>query len=274
MATANTIIKTALRLIQVKEANESITAAEGDDGLTALNDLLDSWTNEDLMQHFRKEHNIPFVAGQKKYTIGAGGDFNVTRPVSIENAFTRDTGNSDWEITEINNDQYQRIILKDTESTYPYYFFYRPDFPLGEINVWPTPGQSLTFFINVRNQLTQFTDINTNINFPPGYVRALKYNLALEIAPEYGRELSGVIVSQAAQSKERLKDTNNKNIPELENPLMWWYGYNATLARFGGVGGAAAAAVGGATISESGSATITITETGSESVIITETGTE
>lgn len=271
MATANSLIKGALRLLQVKEANEPISAAEGQDGLDALNELIDSWSNEDLMQHFRKEHSINYVSGQETYTVGVGGDFNVTRFLSIENAFTRDNGESDWEIIEINNDQYQRIILKETESSYPRYFFYRPDFPLGEISVWPSPGESLEFHINVRTQLTQYTDINTNLDFPPGYSRALRYNLAVEIAPEYKMNISPLIMKQAISSKEYIKDTNNKNIPELESPLLWRYGYGDTLARFGTTGGAGGGPALGDII-EQGTNTDTITELGSNVDTITEDG--
>lgn len=271
MATANKIIKRALRLLQVKESSEPIAADEGQDALEVLNSLIDAWTNEDLMQHFREQHSIPFIAGQRVYTIGSGGDFNVSRTVSIENAFSRDAGGSDWDIQEINLDEYSKIILKSTASTYPYYFYYRPDFPLGEINVWPLPGSNVTFFINVRTQLSQFTDINTDINFPPGYIRALEWNLAVEIAPEYGKEASPLIMRQAADAKERIKDTNNKNVPVLESPLNWWLGYNSTLARFGGAGGGGGGE--GCPIwTESGTAGITMTETGAETIVITELG--
>ena len=162
MATASRIISTALRLIQVKEDSEPISAAEGADGLEALNDLLDSWTNEDLMQFFRPQRIVNLVSGKFIYTIGTGGDFNVNRPVSIENAFVRD-GESDWPIDEINDDEYQDIILKTTSSTYPIYFYHEPDFPLGKIHVWPVPGPNLEMHISVRNQLDVFADINTNI---------------------------------------------------------------------------------------------------------------
>lgn len=272
MPTANSIIESSLRLLQVKEANESISAAEGADGLSALNELLDSWTNEDLMQSFRKELTFSFVAGQGTYTIGATGDIVETRPVSIENAFTRDSGQSDWPIIEVNNDQFAKIILKQTQSTYPYYFFYRPDFPLGEINFWPVPGANLELHLNVRDELAQFTDINTNLTFPPGYVRALRYNLAVDIAPEYRSDIPPLIIEVARTSKERIKDTNNKNIPELVSDLVWWGGFDSSLARFGGAGS------GGGPVTDviwtgTGSSGIIMTGSGSASVIVTGLGT-
>jgi len=271
-ATANSIIKSALRLLQVKEVNEPISAEEGADGLVALNDLLDAYTNEDLMQFFRPERFINLVAGKRTYTIGEGGDFNVVRPVSIENAFSRDLGPSDWPIIEINNDQYQRIILKTTEATYPYYFFYKPDYPLGEIAVWPVPGPNLEMHINVRSELDTFADINTALSFPPGYIRMLKYNLAVEIAPEYRDNVPKLVLEQAMKAKEHINDTNDKNIPELISDLMDWPGDLGHAWFSGGAAGGGDGTAGDVIFTESGTAGITITETGSETVVITEVG--
>lgn len=220
MATALKIIKRSLRLIKVKEANEPISAEEGEDALDVLNNILDSYTNEDLMQFFRPERVVALVSGQKLYTIGAGGDINVPRPVSIENAFSRDSGDSDWPITQLNNDDYQKIILKDTVATYPIWFFYRPNFPLGEISLWPVPGPNLDLHINVRSELDTFTTIDTDLNFPPGYQRLLEYQLAIEIAPEYRNANLGDIEKLAIQAKADIEQTNNKNVPILTSELV------------------------------------------------------
>lgn len=223
MATVNSILTRSLRLLQVKEAGEAATAEEAQDALEVLNNLIDSWANESLMLFARTEHSIPFVQNQIEYTIGASGDFNVTRPVSngIMNAFTR-TQDSDWKMTEINSDQYQEIVVKTVESSYPQFYYYRPSFPLGIITVWPAPQENLTFFINVKSQFTAFANVSATVSLPPGYVRALEYNLAIEIGPEYVKTTNTANYAEvkrlAKESKEYIKNTNDKNIPELKNP--------------------------------------------------------
>lgn len=222
MATVNSILTRSLRLLQVLEAGETASAEEAQDALEVLNNLIDSWANESLMLFARTEHSIPYVQNQIEYTIGTGGDFNVTRPVSngIMNAFTR-TEDSDWKMTEVNNDQYQEIVVKSVESSYPVYYYYRPSFPLGKITVWPAPQGNLTFFINVKSQFTAFANVSAVVALPPGYVRALEYNLAIEIGPEYVKSTNAAnyakIEQLAMQSKEYIKNTNDKNIPELQS---------------------------------------------------------
>ncbi len=132
-------------------------------------------------------------------------------------------------------------------------------------------GETLEFHINVRTQLTEYADINKDINYPPGYARALRYNLAVEIAPEYKVNISPLILKQAASSKEYIKDTNNKNLPELNSPLIWSHGYGDTLARFGTTGGGGGGPALGDII-ETGTGTDTITELGSNVDTITEDG--
>jgi len=269
MATAKEIVQTAMRLIQVKANNEPLSASESADGLLALNDLIDSWTNEQLMQTSRLQRSKVLTAGKKTYTIGVGGDINVARPVSIENAFSRDSNGNDWQIEEINDDQYSRIITKSFGTTYPRFFYYRPLFPLGEITFYPVPSENLTLFINVRANLNLYSDINQNIDWANGYVRALKYNLAVEISPEYRSDVPPLVLEHAKTSKERISDVNNVNIPELRSPLR---NLNYDNGFFGGNGGGdePIPPIDEDDIIETGDAPDTITESGAFVDTITE----
>jgi hypothetical protein len=44
--------------------------------------------------------------------------------------------------------------------------------------------------------------------FPPGYNKALKFNLAVEFAPEYGKQAPPEVVMIAESTKYKLKRTN------------------------------------------------------------------
>jgi len=51
--------------------------------------------------------------------------------------------------------------------------------------------------------------LSTTLAFPPGYLRAFKYNLACEIAAEFGVEPSPQVQRIAMTSKRNLKRINN-----------------------------------------------------------------
>jgi hypothetical protein len=75
--------------------------------------------------------------------------------------------------------------------------------------IYPKPTQLLEWhFISVQ-ELTEPATLATELFFPPGYMRAFAYNLAMEIAPEFGVEPSPQVKRVAMTSKRNLKRINN-----------------------------------------------------------------
>jgi hypothetical protein len=56
--------------------------------------------------------------------------------------------------------------------------------------------------------LRRFASLDTELTFPPGYERALRFGLALDLAVEYGREASTALVGAFAQAFSAIKRTN------------------------------------------------------------------
>jgi|SRR6185503_5475358 len=77
MTTANDIITGALRFINQYAPGESLAAADAQDALQTLNDLLDSWSTDQASVYASNENTFNYVAGQYEYTIGNydGGEF-------------------------------------------------------------------------------------------------------------------------------------------------------------------------------------------------------
>ena len=214
------MIKRSLRLLGVKGAGENLSSEEANDGFQALNSLVDSWNNESLMIYNLELITHTMVPGTGDYTIGPGATINVTRPQNIQSAYIND-GDADWPIIIIKDEQFNRIWDKDTQSSYPEYLYYRSDYPTGTIEVWPIPSAAHTLNLSVWNQLTAFASTVTTISLPPGYQRALEYNLAMEIAPEYGANPSNVVGSISVQSKSKIKAINSKQTPILKTPMKF-----------------------------------------------------
>ena len=219
MGTATQIITDALKKLGVWEKGETIDADEGADGLRSLNFLIDSWANDNLMLYQQVQRTKALTSSDGQYTIGSGGDIDTTRPVRIVSAYCRDANNGDYTIKIINASQWARITLKTTAGSYPDYLYYRPNYPLGEINLYPEPGSGLTLYLECWDQITQFATGATSASLPPGYERALIYNLALEIAPEYGVNVSPEVAKLAAESREFIQDVNNVEIPVLMSSI-------------------------------------------------------
>lgn len=77
------------------------------------------------------------------------------------------------------------------------------------MTVYPVPLRLLEFHLISVTPLDQAAILATPLSFPPGYLRAFKYNLACEIAPEFGVEPSPQVQRIAMYSKRNLKRINN-----------------------------------------------------------------
>jgi len=211
METAGDIINGSLRLLGVLAEGETPSAETSQDALRAMDQMIDSWNTERLSVFSTQDQIFTWPAGQLSRTLGPSGDFVGNRPVLLEDStYFRDPGTGvSYGIKFINQQQYDGIAVKTVTSTFPQVIFVNMTYPDVEMFVYPRPTRDLEWhFISVE-ELTQPATLDTNLTFPPGYLRAFRYNLACELAPEFGVEPSPQVQRIAMTSKRNLKRINN-----------------------------------------------------------------
>lgn len=213
MPSATEIITKALKIAGVLGESETPTAQQASDGLVSLNDMIDSWTTDETYIFTIQSDTFPLVNGVVSYTIGAGGDFATDRPI-IVNSVTANLNQVSYPLSQINAADYASIGFKENSTGIPQYFYYNPSFPLGEITLYGAPASDLTLTIGQTKRLEQFADLTTQYTFPAGYNRLLNYGLAMEIAPEYGAQLTNEAQFIATEAKANIR---NRNLPD---PVM------------------------------------------------------
>jgi hypothetical protein len=206
-------INGALRLIGMLAEAETPSAATSADALSAMNQMIDSWNTERLSVFTTQDQVFTWPSGVIERTLGPTGNFIGVRPVLLDDStYYRDPGtNVSYGIKQINQQQYNGIAVKTVTSTYPQVIFVNMTFPDITMTIYPKPTRDLEWhFVSVQ-QLAAPATLATQIYMPPGYLRAFKYNLACEIAPEFGVEPSPTISRIAMTSKRNLKRINNPN---------------------------------------------------------------
>jgi len=204
-------INGAMRLIGMLAEGETPSAAASQDALSAMNQMIDSWNTERLSVFSTQDQVFTWPASTLSRTLGPTGNFVGNRPVLLDDAtYFRDAAtNVSYGIKIINQQQYNGIAVKTVTSTYPQVMWVNMTYPDIEMYVYPVPLRPLEWHFVSIQELTQPAVLATTLSFPPGYLRAFKYNLACEIAAEFGVEPSPQVQRIAMTSKRNLKRINN-----------------------------------------------------------------
>lgn len=211
MTTAFDQIKAALRLIGQLAEGEEPSPQAAQDALTAMNQMIDSWNTERLSVFSTQDQIFNWPTDEITRTLGPTGDFVGNRPVLVDDAtyFRDPQTNVSFGIKLINQQQYDGIAVKTVTSTYPQVMWVNMEYPNISMTIYPKPTRLLEWHFVSVEELTKPAILTTELTFPPGYLRAFKYNLACEIANEFGVEPPGTVQRIAMASKRNLKRINN-----------------------------------------------------------------
>jgi hypothetical protein len=206
--TAGDMVRDALGLLLVLGQQDTLAAADMDDGLRFLNSMLESWGL--IRQNIFKVNTETFAltAGDQTYTIGSGGDFNTARPSKITNASYIIAANVSYPLRIIDERQWADIAYKPLTSYIPQVLWYSAGYPLGTLNMWPAPGSNMSLVLCSYAALQEFTDKDDVMVLPPGYQRAIIPNLAIELAPLYNKNIGPTLTRNASLALRAIRGVN------------------------------------------------------------------
>ena len=200
--TANEIILSAFELIRVSDS-ESLqvpTTAQYNRAIQALNFMLTAWQADGLQLWARKTTSFALTTGTINYEIGSGATINVNRPLKIYNAWRHEsTNNTDVPIQVVSEKEYNEYNNKEQTGT-PISLYYNPRYESNSVQEGSTAkglisiyqpadatGASLySIFINYQRPFNDFTATTDTLDFPQEWNEAIKYGLAVRLAPNNG----------------------------------------------------------------------------------------
>jgi|18_taG_2_1085343.scaffolds.fasta_scaffold00071_23 hypothetical protein len=225
------LIESAMRLINVLYTGESASTQEKTDILEALNLMLSSLYTEN---YFLPQENEMSWAVDSTYTAPAsigtdpspsseygGPHIAQVRPMSINYAWVRDSGGLDSPLDLISWKDYDFHYGNKSSSGRPGILSFKPGWVTGYITLYPTPDTNYTVFISTLQSFSFITDATLALGYPTEYLEALKYLLALRIAPEFGKPINPFIVQEANRLKGNMKrlqqNVSSRTVFELKN---------------------------------------------------------
>lgn len=213
MSTGRDIITASMRKIGVIASGETPSASELADGMSALTAMLDSWSNEGLTVNASVREEFSLTVNDGSYTIGTSGNFNTTRPMSIDQATIEDQSSSpaiEYPLKVLSQKEWADIAQKDLTAARPTAIYIEPTYPLTTINLWPVPTVANKLVLYSKKPLATLANASSSFSLPPGYERTIIYGHAIEIAPEYGKQVSPEILNTFLDAMEKIKRTNIK----------------------------------------------------------------
>lgn len=212
MATAQEQIEGSLRLIGQLAQGETPDADSLADALVALNQMLDSWSTERLSVFCLQTQVFTWPASTRVRTVGPTGDLVGLRPVLVDPSTFYKVNNIRYNLALLNSDQYNAIALPESTSTLPQCLYPNMTMPDMTLSVYPVPSASFELNLVSVLELSQPATLATELVVPPGYLKAYRYGLAVEIATEFGIEVPQMVKRQADLSKRTIKRINNPDL--------------------------------------------------------------
>lgn len=219
--TVQELLTRTFRLCGILGAGQILAADDAEDGLQTLNEMLSLW-NTDGLNIFEIDHNIYDIVAQDgtnpeptPFTIGpsATGTWGIVadRPQRIENANIVLSSNDPSPLialTLLNAEDYAALKLYSTGSPIPDKMFCDYANPNARIYFWPYLNASVGLELFTWKLLDSALTLASNFVLPPGYNEAVRFNLALRLASEYGAPISPRIDDIARKSLASIQSAN------------------------------------------------------------------
>ena len=188
--TPRRLIIDAYRSLGVLRPGQGPTEDGVEEALGILNDMVDAWQLERLMI-YGISPTAYTVPPSPPYTLGAGGTLGATVPVRIEAA----------EVIRNGVKQDLPILALDCWRAGRSGIWIDSGYPVATLHATPALNAGETLTLYGWQPVTQFKSADQRYDFAPGYAKALRWNLACEMAP--GALIQRKIPDALYQSIER-----------------------------------------------------------------------
>jgi hypothetical protein len=212
------------RILLRPQAQDS--ALELADGLIFANQLLDYWSARACYAYTTTFRAFNLTPGHQPHLLGPGlpsPDFAVTqRPAHILSAslvLTDNPPSVDLPLNIRDADWWAAERVKALQSTIPTDLYYEPEFPNGQIWLWPIPTTAYPLRLESVVTLQQFATINDAFLAPPAYLRAFTLTLAEELSDVWGTTAPAGLAARAMKARDALQ--SNNNLPPRISSADW-----------------------------------------------------
>lgn len=218
------ILNSAARLCGSLAPGETLNASEYQDFMQRLQDMQDSWSTDRENLFVVATQTLVATVAKAAYTIGTGvanftADFAVPRPLLIQTA-SHILGGITESLELVDSTNFASIQDKSTTAKLVLKLYCDYNYPIATLNPWPVPVAPPTFELYTQTPLPTWVTIFDPVNLPSGYLRALQYNLAINIAADLGtpNNILAEIQPEAEKSYMEMRRLNQQFLASQLGP--------------------------------------------------------
>src|ERR1043165_802938 len=206
------IVTTALRELNIIDAEEAASAADAAFVLGKMNRILDRWNALGTPSYVDLIFLPTLTPSLQPHTLGPTGTFwtasLAVRPISIVSA-SRFDGTVKVPITLRDEAWWTRQSLPAMTGSYVTDLYYQPTYPNGSLYFWPVPDTAIPIELVLRQAFASGT-LATEFALPPGFQDAVTLTLAEEIAEAFGTQAGPKLVQSALNARALLFSSHGK----------------------------------------------------------------
>lgn len=211
MPTVSDLIHSSFRLIGAIAAGEILETNELNDAFISLNQMISSWNTEGASLVSRQRMVVSVFGTNGPYALPQ-------RPVKIESASVA-CGGIDSQLAIVDSAGWENTPEKLAQTVYVQKLFCDYAYPNASVWIAPVPRLAATLEMWAYILISAFNAVTDNIDLPPGYEQALRYNFAVALLPEYPRSAADPsLPAQAQMFKASIVQLNASNHIKSQAP--------------------------------------------------------
>ena len=206
--TPDRVIQYALENAGLLQEGDDPTSEQFAKCTNRLNDIINLCQATGLKLWAQNDQSVTLVASQATYTLKPGGSVNITKPMRVLQAFFLDSSNNRRPLVPLSRDEYTRLSKVTQTGEINSYFVDKLATQLSVI-FWLTPDATAatgTAHLILQSQITNFTGITDELNFPQEWFMYLQWALADEIATGQPQAIMDRCTMKAGIYKAILED--------------------------------------------------------------------
>jgi hypothetical protein len=221
-ATCATLVGAALRIAGITGRPGRVAAPDqSTEAITVLNEMLGSWNTDPLKIFETSIDRYALTPFQTTYFIGPTGNFVAPRPSKIVRANVVLTGFTPelhrplglYEVTD-----WAGLSIPELPGAWPRRLYNDHAMPDSQLYLYPVVSIASDLELFTLLALQQFAALTDVVVLPDGYLRAITFNLALELAAYYPHDAQ--VAENApgiARDSLALIESRNSPVPRMVN---------------------------------------------------------